>query len=199
MTTPQPVRALALAREHLPNGKDADYILRLLETKARHAEAKAPAKAKRVKVRNLLRKAGERPIGKSGLLREADLWFGRFIKMRDAQNAPDGSMYGVCVTCGEGKYLHNLQCGHWIRRENWGARFDERNCHAQCIACNGFKGGMEQEHEAYILKTYGAQVRDKLLMAKKIKGRKPTATALQNIAATYRAKAKELGWAENTP
>jgi hypothetical protein len=96
--------------------------------------------------------------------------------------------------------MQNLDCGHWIRRENWATRFDERNSNAQCKNCNNFHGGMEQEHDAFIVKKYGQEVRDRFLLLKKMKGRKPTVTALQNIAATYRAKCDELGgWPEKNP
>ena len=192
-TVPQPVRAYQLAQEHLPNGKDKDYIMRLLDTKKRNAEKKQPAKDRRVRVRRLLRAGGEIPKDKKDWRVEADKWFARFIRMRDTYPDSDGHRQGACVTCYRPKWLHELQCGHWIRRENWGTRFDERNCHAQCAYCNGFRGGMEQEHEEQIIKRYGQEVRNKLLLFKKVKQRQPSAQAFKAIAEKYEAKVNEMG------
>lgn len=198
MTTPQPVRALALAKEHLPKGKDTDYILRLLSTKARHAEAKAPAKSKRVAVRRMLRAAGEKPKTKRDWRVEADKWFARFIRLRDTVAFDDICRGGRCITCGKLTAINALQCGHWIRREFWGTRFDERNTHAQCSHCNGYNGGMEQEHEEQIIKRYGQQVRDTLLLYKKVKQRQPSAQAFKAIAEKYEKKVNDLGgWPGN--
>lgn len=194
MTIPQPVRAIALAKEHLPDCKDAAYIIGLLETKARRAQAKAPAKAKRVQVRRLLRRAGEVPKTKSDWMHEADKWFSRFIRLRDTTvYESESERWGQCVTCRKWSSLNTLQCGHWIRRENWATRFEENNCHAQCKVCNGQRGGMEQEHELYIITNHGQEVRDRLLSLKSRKSRKPGSFEFQFIAEKYEKKVLELG------
>lgn len=194
MTIPQPVRALALAKEHLPKCKDAAYIISLLETKAKRAQAKAPAKAKRVQVRRLLRRAGEVPKTKSDWMREADKWFSRFIRLRDTNENSNGPRSGLCVTCGDHRLMIDLDCGHWIRREHWGTRYHEKNCHAQCsYRCNNLGGGKEREHAQAIDRIHGVGTSDELLRISKTNKRKPGSFDFQAIAEKYEKKVLELG------
>lgn len=195
--SPQPVRALDLARKYLPKSKDADYIIRILETKARRAEAKAPAKAKRVAARSLLRRAGLEPKTKSDWLREADKWFSRFIRLRDAE----GKDFVKCATCTKFYTLKDIECGHWIRRAppkgSWGTRFHEFNAHSQGACCNRFDYGAEAEHERFISKRYGPSMPDKLRDLARMFKRKQSSKELEAIAKTYEAKVAALGgWPE---
>jgi hypothetical protein len=199
MTQPQPVRALALARECLPKSKDADYILRLLETKARRAEEKAPAKTKRKAIRKLLRLAGETPKTKSDWLREADKWFSRFIRLRDA----DGKDFVKCATCTKFYALKDIECGHWIRRGppkgSFGTRFNEVNAHSQGACCNRFDYGAEAEHEKFISRRYGPSMPDKLRDLARMFKRKQSSKELEAISKTYEAKVTALGgWPEKS-
>lgn len=183
----------ALEKMGLSRDKDAAYALRILETKARHAVGKAPAIAKRKAVRKLLRSAGETPKTKSDWLREADMWFSRFIRLRDARGPSFETSFGSCVTCGKVLFISDLENGHWIRRENWGTRFDERNCSIQCKTCNYYRGGREKEHEEFIAHKYGKDMPEKLRVIAKIKKRKPNTIDLEQIANHYKSLVEEMG------
>ena len=74
--------------------------------------------------RNCMRKLSS--IGK--LRRKADIVFSKWIRSRDKK----------CFTCGA---TTNLQNGHFISRGKNNTRFDEENCHTQCVRCNVFLNG----------------------------------------------------------
>lgn len=74
----------------------------------------------------------------SALVSKLDAVFSQYIRLRDA--SPDGTF--VCISCGKRKSLRDAQCGHYFSRSNMSTRFDEDNCHAECVSCNCF----DQKH-----------------------------------------------------
>ena len=48
-----------------------------------------------------------------------------------------------------------MDAGHYIKRQYNMTRFDERNVHCQCRACNRFKGGMMDEYAINLERDYG--------------------------------------------
>jgi len=60
-----------------------------------------------------------------------------------------------CVTCGS---RHNLQCSHFYSRRHLVIRFDLRNCHAMCAACNRRHNSDPAPYLAFMLERYGAEV-----------------------------------------
>jgi hypothetical protein len=189
-------RALSWLKAKDDRSKEAAYCMRIIGTKARNAAKREPAKEKRKAVRKMLRRAGETPKTKSDWLREADKWFSRFIRLRDSKAVSDAHCV-VCVTCQEIDYITDADNGHWIRRENWGTRFHENNCHSQCKKCNGFRGGEEYKHECAIAKLHGLNEPNHLRQIAKFNNRKPSAVELEAIAKKYEAKVTELGgWPE---
>jgi hypothetical protein len=74
------------------------------------------------------------------LEKQLDKVFSEYIRLRDA----DSQGYVWCVTCGKPHYWsdgHQVNCGHFIPRGRKATRFDERNCHGQCVQCNMYKSG----------------------------------------------------------
>lgn len=193
-------RALRLCEQHLPKGsKEAAYVLRIIGTKARNAAKREPARQARLAVKQkrnaLLKAAGEEPTAKTkkSLLHEADKWFSRFIRLRDA----NGAEFVRCFTCRNIVHIKEIQNGHWIRRENWGTRFNEINCHSQGVCCNFYKGGAEDMYEKRIEQRYGPSMPDKLRELAEKNKRRPTDAQLVEIAERYKAKVQELGgWPE---
>jgi hypothetical protein len=61
------------------------------------------------------------------------------------------------------------QAGHFQPRQDLNTRWDERNVHPQCGACNGFRGGEQVKMAEYIDKTYGKGMADVL----RAKARRP--------------------------
>jgi hypothetical protein len=118
---------------------------------------------------------------------KADKWFSLFIRLRDS----DENGYCTCCTCGTIRYYKNLDCGHWIKRQHQAARFNEKNCHAQCKNCNAFEQGRDSDFEKFILNKYGEQTIN-LLKASKNSHFKRSKLELDLLAKEYELKAKEL-------
>ena len=95
---------------------------------------------------------------------KAKAWkvFSEYIRQRDADN------YGICacVTCGKRRHWKEMHAGHFVKRGYTAVLFDEHNVHAQCPACNTFKGGMQDEYARYIIDTYGLDEFNRLLNMK---------------------------------
>ncbi len=88
-------------------------------------------------------------------------WCSKYIRLRDSAN-------GICrcCTCGVLKSWKRIDAGHFIGRGiggSSGVYFDERNIHAQCKRCNGFKQGSYHQYEQFMLNKYGQKVIDELL------------------------------------
>lgn len=66
------------------------------------------------------------------LVKALDRAFSQYIRQRDGNK---------CVLCGSTKMV---QCGHILSRVSYATRWDERNAHAQCAACN-----MKHEYNSY--------------------------------------------------
>ena len=71
-----------------------------------------------------------------------------------------------CVTCGRKMYWLDAEAGHWVKRQHKLVTWDERNVHVQCTRCNKWRGGAEEDHEAYIVAKYGREVADELEQAR---------------------------------
>lgn len=168
MTQDVAIRAYDLALGQLKSSDRAavNYALKRLQTYAMRAKRRASGKDKRAR----LRRAGIMPV--KTLVAKADEAFSVFIRRRDTMVYPDGR-YGFCVTCHTYFGYITLDCGHCIRRENWGTRWDERNSHAQCRHCNRFDGGRETIHRERVDKIHGPGTMEALDLKAKLNKRKP--------------------------
>ena len=79
------------------------------------------------------------------LEKECDRLFSLWIRKRD-----EGKK---CCTCGC-FWKNEFQCGHYVGRTHLNTRWDEKNAHAQCVACNSWNSGEAKEHGRYIDKLY---------------------------------------------
>ena len=81
-----------------------------------------------------------------------DEWFSKYIRLRDAnQNG-----LCKCVTCSTVKHWSDMDCGHFQSRRYTATRWDEKNAHAQCQACNNYGSGEQYIHGIEIDALYGA-------------------------------------------
>lgn len=55
-----------------------------------------------------------------------------------------------------------LQCGHYVSRSHLSLRYDERNCHPQCVGCNIFKSGAMDEYALALVRQYGDGILEEL-------------------------------------
>ena len=188
--TPLPARALTRAREALGArdgiGKSPEdrYILRILETRSRHAETRKVGRVRRA----LSPREGNSDEWKK-LRDKADAAFSKYIRKRDTKIYEGAqTRAGRCVTCKEAHFYEALQCGHWISRRKWGTRWHEMNAHAQCAGCNKWGGGRPQEHEYFISVTHGQGYPDHLRAVAKLHTKKPTIYHLKGIIQEFERK-----------
>jgi predicted nucleic acid-binding Zn ribbon protein len=144
-------------------------------------------KVKRAKEKNAekLRKRALETIPE--LIKVAQREFNSFIRARDAGKP--------CICCGlplgEGEVGGSYDCGHY--RSTGSAphlRFDERNAHAQRKRCNRWGAGRAVDYRRGLIERIGLEAVEALEADNSI--RKWTREELREIAATYRAKRKEL-------
>lgn len=83
------------------------------------------------------------------LIKSLDKVFSIFIRQRDK---------GVCFTCGKKDDPKYMQNGHYVSRGKFATRWDERNCHCQCVRCNIFLGGNYPIYSEKLIKKYGYEV-----------------------------------------
>lgn len=113
-----------------------------------------------------------------------DLIFAKFIRGRDG-----AFEVGACISCGK---ISRLQCGHFIKRQYMGTRWDEINCAGQCVHCNYALQGNDIEFEKGLIRRYGKEAVDYLQIKKKLGARRPEIFWLQHQIFRYETKCKEM-------
>ena len=88
----------------------------------------------------------------------ADNDFSKFIRLRDSDE--DG--YCRCITCGEVFHWKQITNGHWQKRDKKPTRYNEENCHAQCVKCNSYRSGEDSLHGDKIQEIYGGDIKNEL-------------------------------------
>lgn len=136
------------------------------------------AKERRKRDRELLKKLKTR----SEWLRDAQVIFNRFIRLRDAGNP--------CISCGRNSGA-KMNAGHYL---SVGAhpelRFNEFNVHLQCEHCNSYRSGNQAEYRPRLITKIG------LTEVERLEGpQEPLKLAIpeiQALIATYKNKCKIL-------
>lgn len=92
---------------------------------------------------------------------EIYLWpiFSLYTRFRDTDN----NGIGRCFTCGAPKHYKDLDCGHGVGRQHKNTKYNEKNNHSQCGACNRFNEGKKDVYSKEVDKRYGEGTWDKLL------------------------------------
>ncbi len=89
------------------------------------------------------------------------LWdlFSKYIRNKYADE--DGAV--ACFTCGRWDHWKNMDAGHYIPKSvSLALRYDERNVHPQCTACNRFRHGNLTQYALSLKKKYGADILEAL-------------------------------------
>lgn len=110
-----------------------------------------------------------------------------YVRMKDADEGGTVS----CVSCRKLMHWKDADCGHWIKRQHRGTRWDLRNLGVQCGRCNRYMGGNMDEMAAHILRTHGADAIEEMLAMKRAPV-KHTRTDLEEMIALYQSKLAEL-------
>lgn len=139
-------------------------------------------KAREKKAKADHRKAKERVKTRGEWLKDAQKWFNKYIRLRDAGQP--------CISCGrhhQGQY----HAGHY---RTVGAapelRFNEINCHIQCAPCNNHLSGNIVNYRPRLIEKIGQDQVDWLEG-----GHKPLKLSLDDIKCiinTYRHKCKVI-------
>lgn len=72
-----------------------------------------------------------------------------------------GIWLNTCVTCGQVLPCDKTNGGHFIPRGCMPYRWDEKNVHCQCVACNLWKNGSYIEYSQWFMKKYGEDTFDR--------------------------------------
>lgn len=87
----------------------------------------------------------KKPVIKK-LIKELDCVFSLYIRKRD---------HNICYTCGKQMDLKHSQNGHFVSRTYLTLRWNEKNCHCQCMRCNVFLHGNMAEYSQRLELDYG--------------------------------------------
>jgi hypothetical protein len=121
------------------------------------------------------------------LIKKLDTVFSQFIRLRDSNSE------GICrcITCGSLHHFKQIDCGHYIKRQYMSTRFNEFNCHAQCRKCNWLEQGADAKYREAIIKKFGQEVHD-LLIIQKYSTKKWTKFELEYLIKDYTDRVKIL-------
>ncbi len=137
-------------------------------------------KVKTSRLSKVKKKRSKNPI--KGLIIKADLWFSRYIRLRDK---------GVCITCGKKDDIKKMDCGHYISRQHKATRWDEQNCACQCPSDNRFHEGVKDVFALKLIEKYGDNHLQNLNDRKNLIT-KLTPEYLERIIEIYKNKVREL-------
>lgn len=127
-----------------------------------------------------VRKLAVQPL--SHFHKQTQAAFNEYIRTRDAAEP--------CISCGrhhEGKY----DAGHYrTRGASPSTRYDETNCHKQCVPCNQHLSGNIENYTPRLIEKIGQEAFGRLMGLHPVI--KWTREELQELARHYREKTREL-------
>lgn len=89
--------------------------------------------------------------------KQADKWFSIYVRQKEKW----------CFTCGKRGEWKDAQAGHYIPRSHNALRYNERNTHRQCRACNIFRYGAMDVYALALQRKYGPKILEELAAEKK--------------------------------
>jgi len=94
----------------------------------------------------------KRPRTRKDIIKNISVIFKKYIRHRDLDHAG----WTRCCTCSKPIQIKggDINAGHFMIDKRLATRWNERNCHAQCVKCN-MEGGQQYEHAKYIDKRWG--------------------------------------------
>lgn len=117
-----------------------------------------------------------------------DRIFSEYIRLRD--RIP-GTQKCKCISCGKVQDWKEMDCGHFINRKHKSTRWAEKNCHAQCRACNRFDEGCMSGYSLGLIRKYGKDIIE-LLHYQKQQTVKYSQFEIDALCKHYRKLANEL-------
>lgn len=129
-----------------------------------------------------IRRASKNPI--PSLRRKLTLVFNRYIRMRDKDLG--------CISCVTGAVEN---AGHFKSvgsNPKPSMAFNEYNVNGQCIHCNYTLGGNEEGYKKGLIKKYGKDILEKLLIKSAIRSNPWTRWEYEAMIILYEKKLKEI-------
>ena len=120
-------------------------------------------------------------------LDKLDIIHSLFIRKRDANEWGDVK----CCTCPNRGHYKTFDAGHFIPRGKLATRYDDRNCHSQCVNCNRFLRGNLVKYEIFMRSEYGEEVVEEL-KAKSHESIKWMPHQIQEMIEEFKSKIKAL-------
>ena len=145
-----------------------------------NGEKSAPNGGKRAKT--------ARKPTKSSLEVRLDIVFSLYVRLRDAV---EGGMTR-CISCGRVLPFGQMQCGHYFSRHNMATRWDEDNCHSECVRCNCYDSDHLEGYEKSLVEKIGLE-RYEDLCARAHGMRKWGDAELRGMIRHYTAEVRRLG------
>lgn len=117
-----------------------------------------------------------------------DQVFSKYIRLRDSK------VYGFkrfkCISCGGLYGFDEGDCGHFVKRANMATRFNEDNCHAQCVYCNRFLAGNYDRYKKSLEDMLGCDKVEELIRLGRTT-KKYSKSEIEDLIKHYRDKIKE--------
>ena len=118
--------------------------------------------------------------------------FNEYIRLRDIS----GASHFKCISCDQIKPVSLANAGHYYNVGHYdGLRFDEDNCHCQCVSCNNFLHGNLIEYTHHLPFKIGLERFEKLKVKAgyyKRNGHKWSRFELEILIKEYQEKIKQL-------
>jgi hypothetical protein len=121
------------------------------------------------------------------LVKKLDRVFSVYIRLKES----DGKGFCTCITCGKMHHYKGIHNGHFIPRDRKATRFNEMNCHPQCVYCNYHKHGQPDIYRSRLIEMYGKEEVEKLERLAQMGGADDSISLQQKIK-EYKEKVKAL-------
>lgn len=96
-------------------------------------------------------------------MKEADKWFSLYVRLNES-NA-DGTV--ACFICNSTHWYKEVDCAHFIDRDQMSTRYSEVNCHAVCVDCNRFDPDHQDNYWKKLTLKLGLEAGNSLLESKR--------------------------------
>lgn len=91
---------------------------------------------------------------RTGQKHKLDKIFSKYVRLKNA----DKNGYNTCASCGKREHWKDMDAGHFVSRNHYTLRWDERNVWPQCKYCNRFRNGNIDEYAIFMIDKYGPDI-----------------------------------------
>lgn len=147
-----------------------------------------PLKKTTIKRKPWVKKAEKAGMSKPKLIRELDVWFSRYIRLKYS----DSRGYCRCISCGKVYFWKEIQNGHYMSRRYMSTRFSEDNCRPQGVECNIFNQGAIQMYRRALIKEIGEQRVDLIEVRARQENKNWSLFELKQLIEYYKKEVEKL-------